>query len=426
MRIFLSSFLAMSLATLFSDFAVHLQSPEFHEEARHPEHPHAFSRRRKLPLPALVAVLLSGLRKSVQTELDEFFAHLQQQAQLARQVTEQAFAQARGKLAATAIPSLNDWLIARAESDGYLRRWHGLRLVAADASPLRLGLRASHQPRAANADQILFGLCLPGADLMLAATLHSPGESERQMLFEQLHRLSSRDLLLLDRGYPCRWLVALLTQRQIPFCMRVEQKSGGFACVRAFLRSGLAEHIATLPPADDADVRDYGCPATPVQVRLVRHVASTGAVRVLMTNLLDSTKFPAELFGDLYHHRWRIEETFKRLKHRLNFEHVSGLSQLAVLQDVAAKVLCDNLQTLIALEACQQHAVPPTRRINHAAAISILKPLMPSLLLGRSIASLLSDAMALIAKRTYSHRARRSNPRQPRPKPHKFMTNKPC
>jgi hypothetical protein len=82
-----------------------------------------------------------------------------------------------------------------------------LRLLAADASTVCLGLRASHQP---------------GADLMLAATLHSPSESERQMLFEQLHRLSPRDLLLLDRGYPCRWLAALLTQRQIPFCMRVE------------------------------------------------------------------------------------------------------------------------------------------------------------------------------------------------------------
>ena len=426
MRIFLSSFLVMSLSVLFADFAVHLQSAEFHQDARHPEHPHAFSRRRKLPLPALVAVLLSGLRKSVQTELDEFFAHLQQQVQLARQVTEQAFAQARVKLAATAIPSLNDWLIDRAETDGYITRWHGLRLVAADASTLRLGLRASHQPRAASADQILFGLCLPGADLMLAATLHSPGESERQMLFEQLHRLSPRDLLLLDRGYPCRWLAALLTQRQIPFCMRVEKQAGGLACVQAFLRSGLSELIVTLPPADAADVRDYGCPATPVQVRLVRHVASTGAVRVLMTNLLDSTEFPAELFGDLYHQRWRIEETFKRLKHRLNLEHVSGLSQLAVLQDVAAKVLCDNLHTLIVLEACKQHQVPPARRINHAAAFSILKPVMPSLVLGGSIASLLSDAMALMAKRTYSHRAGQSNPRKPRPKPHKFMTNKPC
>ena len=37
---------------------------------------------------------------------------------------------------------------------------------------------------------------------------------------------------------------------------------------------------------------------------------------------------------------------FKRLKHRLNLEHVSGLSQQAVVQDVAAKILTDNLYAL--------------------------------------------------------------------------------
>lgn len=56
--------------------------------------------------------------------------------------------------------------------------------------------------------------------------------------------------------------------------------------------------------------------------------------------LFDSTLFPASQFADLYHQRWRIEEAFRRLKHRLGLEHVSGLSQLAVEQDVAAKVLC--------------------------------------------------------------------------------------
>src|SRR3990167_4483351 len=50
-------------------------------------------RQRKLPLPALVALM--GMRKSVQSELDEFFAHLNKHAQLASKVSEQAFAQAR-------------------------------------------------------------------------------------------------------------------------------------------------------------------------------------------------------------------------------------------------------------------------------------------------------------------------------------------
>ena len=109
----------MSLNSLFVDLAARLRSAEFLLHAAHPDHPTAFTRQRKLPLPALVALMLSGMRKSIQSELDEFFAHLNNQAQLVRQVSEQAFAQARAKLSLTAIPLLNDWLIERAERDGF-------------------------------------------------------------------------------------------------------------------------------------------------------------------------------------------------------------------------------------------------------------------------------------------------------------------
>ena len=91
-----------------------------------------------------------------------------------RSLTEQTLGQARVKLASTAIPPPNDWLIDRADTDGYIRRWLGLRLVDAYASTLPLGLRASHESPAASSDQILFGFCLPGANLILAATLSQP------------------------------------------------------------------------------------------------------------------------------------------------------------------------------------------------------------------------------------------------------------
>ena len=35
----------------------------------------------------------------------------------------------------------------------------------------------------------------------------------------------------------------------------------------------------------------------------VRHVAPNGKVRVLMTNLFDTRRFPASAFGELYHKR---------------------------------------------------------------------------------------------------------------------------
>ena len=70
--------------------------------------------------------MLTGMRMrmSIQAELDTFFAHLRQQAQLVPEVSEQAFSQARAKLSLTAIPRLNDWLIARAEpSATTCRHW---------------------------------------------------------------------------------------------------------------------------------------------------------------------------------------------------------------------------------------------------------------------------------------------------------------
>ena len=418
------------LTVLFQDFAARLCSSEFLDDARHADHPTAFSRCRKLPLATLVAVMLTGMRMSVQAELDTFFAHLRQQAQLVHAVSEQAFAQARAKLSLTAIPRLNDWLISRAAQDGFVPRWRGLRLVAADASTMRFGLRASHVKRAALADQILFGLFLPGPDLMLAASLHNVHErGERQFLFQHLDRLSPDDLLLLDRGYPCRWLVAVLNDRAIKFCMRVDNSSG-FTCVRAFMRSDALEQVVMLPAPNKRDALDYECPRKPQRVRLVRNVSPSGEQRVLMTNLFDDKLYPADCFAELYHQRWGIEEAFKRLKHRLNLEHVTGLTQQAVAQDVAAKIVCDNLQALVALTAHADANLPDSKRVNHAYAHTALKPLMPSLLLGgiigRKVTKLLRTVLHLIAGRTYQHRQNLSKQRSPGPKPHKTMSQKNC
>ena len=418
----------MPLSVIFSELAAYIASPDFLLTARHPDHPTAFTRDRKLPLASLVAVLLCGMRLSIQAELDRFFASLRQQAQLVRHVSEQAFSQARTKLSLTAIPLLNDWLIERVHHYGFVPQWRGLRVVAADASTVRFGLRASHVKGAALADQILFAMFLPGADLTLAASLYRMSDNnERQMLFEHLDRLSSTDLLLMDRGYPCGWIVSVLNQRGIPFCMRVE-KSGnaGFACVRDFLRGGLTEKIVTLPAPKKRDANDYGCTRVPQTVRLVRHIAANGAARVMMTNLLDAERFPASCFGELYHQRWDIEETFKRIKGRLSLEHVSGLSQQTVVQDVAAKVLCDNLQALTSKSAHTRADLPQSVRINHAFAHTALKPLLPALLLAMKVGRRLITLLQLIAKENYRHREGISKPRKPRPKPHKHMTQKQC
>lgn len=55
-----------------------------------------------------------------------------------------------------------------------------------------------------------------------------------------------------------------------------------------------------------------------------------------------------------------------------------------MVQDVAAKIVCDNLQALVALTARADADLPANKRINHAYAHTALKPLMPILLLDGS------------------------------------------
>lgn len=184
-------------------------------------------------------------------------------------------------------------------------------MVAADASVLMPALRARYPVRMASADQRLFALYLPGAELCLHARLYGAQVPERQMLFYALEQLGPGDVQVLDRGYPASWLVAHLLDRGISFCMRCD-KANGWEAMRDFLQSHQNEAIVQLRAPSAQDSKDYECSGAAPQVRLVRCVSSTGQVRVMATNL-PAQDFPASVFGELYHQRWRIEEAFKRL-----------------------------------------------------------------------------------------------------------------
>ena len=100
-----------------------------------------------------------------------------------------------------------------------------------------------------------------------------------------------------------------------------------------------------------------------------------------MTNLLDARRYPAEQFGALYHRRWRVEEAFKRIKHRLRLEAPSGLNYLAFQQDFAAKVLADNLSQLLSAETETPDArrrVPPQSNLRPGQCSQLKPPCMPN------------------------------------------------
>ncbi|MEF8752506.1 MAG: IS4 family transposase [Accumulibacter sp.] len=401
-------------------FSKYLVSQAFFLHARLSEK--AFSRTGVLSFARLMACLLGGYTSKVQSELDAFFANLANRAELLRKVSAQAFAQARKQVSATAFGLLNDQFLTLVDEQFGFPLWNGLRVVAGDATVLRLTLFGKTRDGKSFArhvvDAIGFALYLPGIEMTLAAKLYSPDVGERQMLFEHLDKLRDNDILVLDRGYPAYWLFAALTQRGRHFCMRAD--SLNFGAVRTFRRSGLVEQIVTLPAPGKQDALDYEIAATPCKVRLIRQVFGQ-KVRVLVTSLLDRDAYPAHQFGALYHSRWRIEEAFRRIKHRLALEHLSGMSWLAAQQDFGAKVLCDNLNAL-AVHAASEALDPNTRAryfINRGDTFSRIKRTLGRWLLqGLDALDNVASVFNQLIKNLVQIKPNRSYPRDFTNKPH--------
>ena len=382
----------------------------------------AFSRTGILSFPRLIACLLGGYTSKVQSELDAFFANLANRADLAREVSAQAFATARKQVSVAAFSLLNDHFLTLVDAQFGFPLWHGLRVVAGDATDLHLTLFGKTRDGKRSVRHKIeakgFALYLPGIEMTLAARLYSTDVGERQMLFEHLDKLRHNDLLVLDRGYPAYWLFAALWQRKLHFCMRVD--SLNFNVIKTFSRSGLLEQIVTLPAPCKQDALDYEIARTPCQVRLIRQ-GFGHKVRVLVTSLLDLDAYPAAAFGALYHSRWRIEEAFKRLKHRLALEHLSGMSWLAAQQDFGAKILCDNLNAL-AVHAASESLDPNTRAryfINRGDTFSRIKRTLGRWLLqGINALDNVASVFDELIKNLVQIKPNRSSPRNFTKKPH--------
>ena len=366
--------------------------------------------------------------------LDDFFGSLGGGPGFVRGISDRGFAKARDHLSVPGLQKLNTHAINLADSMGLVPRWRGLRVVAGDASVLHAALR-SYTPKAAAAgkpqklaaapSQRLFSLYLPGSELTLFAQLHSDKTGERQMLVEALSHLLPGDVLVLDRGYPATWLVALLNEMKIKFCMRCDSSRSGWTHQRRLLGSDKSELVVRLSKPTKRDVKDFGLSGQAPELRLVRHVTSEGKLWMLATNL-PAKEFPAEVFGELYHKRWRIEECYKRLKHVQKIESASGLTQQALEVDIQAKVLADNLTSLVCAGAVQQTGdqseAANARLCNRTYAARCIRHVLTRLVLGVGcVATLLEQAFALLkataVKRRPGRNAQRPNNRtKPHPK----------
>lgn len=296
-------------------------------------------------------MLFRGIKSSLQRELDSFYKSVLHTDYNIRSVTKGALSQSRKKLKPEAFKEINDVACSSFYSGAPYHQWNGHRLLSVDGSRLHLPNHESVKEE--------FGEYFVGRNgdspvsMALISLLYDPlnlltidsqiggwHESEQSLFLRHVDKLQRGDLLLADRGYPSIYFFYLLRSKGVEFCFRM--KEDWWLPVRSFVESGQKEMIIELSlPSRDVK-KSHGIDfksESPVRCRLVLIELENGEKEVLCTSLIDSERYPYDLFKELYHLRWGIEEGYKLLKERLDLEDFSGKTAKAVKQDFHAKIL---------------------------------------------------------------------------------------
>jgi len=164
-----------------------------------------------------------------------------------------------------------------------------------------------------------------------------------------------------------------------------------------------------------------------LKLRLIR-IQKKDQVQVLITSLIDRKQYPMEIFHELYHRRWPVEEDYKTFKCRLELENFSGKSALSVYQDFHAKVFTKNLVWIMAFpanNALQQNCEGRkyNYQINFTQALSKSKGVIGLLFheTVSKIAQLISELQDIFQRTIEPIRPERKYPRNHRASVRKFF-----
>ncbi|HOZ98302.1 MAG TPA: IS4 family transposase [Niabella sp.] len=378
-----------------------------------------FSRNRKLTFAHLIVLLVQGLTRSLQRELNSFYQKLQNEDFSIQYIVKSSFTKARAKLKHTAFVELNKVCLKPFYDEAPYRTWHGYRLLAVDGSTAMLpnskdiqaefGLTSfgpyADSPRSVARCSVLYDVLNL---TVLDAQLDQYKVSERQLAYQHLPSVNAEtDIILFDRGYPGVGFMHKLQQTNIKFIIRLREN--WWLEARKMITEGIDDQEVTYATKNGKELK----------CRLVLVDLSNGQKAVVATNLFDKEKFPADIFQDLYHLRWNIEEGYKLFKTRANLEAFSGKTALSVRQDFFAKVFMMSLAAVLSFpieerirKEQSQTKHKNKQKINRTNALAFIKYNMIELILKQKIRKGLSALDKILSKTKEIVRPGRTNPRK--------------
>jgi hypothetical protein len=308
----------------------------------------SFSRKRKLPFPLVISMLLRLVKKSLAIECELLSLDPEHIPP-----SKQAFSKARYKISHQCFQEfLDDTLAGTYTQDPTYGTWRGYRVIGGDGSSLRLP----------DSKQVLqaFGRFKPnGTDgrmpplarvslfvdlltsMVCSARLARWDVGEQTLAQEQLpevvekmRALKQEQLLFIyDRGYPSLKFIQQHKVLGVDFIFRLQK--GAYKALWERVERGETDFIDELTTKDGT-----AC------VRVVAIKLRTGEIDILITSLFCQTLFSWQDLCRIYALRWHIEECYKRLKISAELENFSGTGLEAVLQEFWAHLVMCNVLSL--------------------------------------------------------------------------------
>jgi len=311
----------------------------------------SFTRKRKMPFENLLFFMLNSVKKSIQIELTDYMGLFTTH----KNITKSAYCQQRMNLKHEAFIELNDDLVNGFYDKADYKRWAGFRLMCIDGSTLMLpysdkirnefGVNSDNNNIPMARVTTLYDLL---NEVIVDSLMWPNNSAEINMAVKHFQKLKQGDLLILDRCFGARWLFYTLLNNKIDFVIRIQHGFG--EDVDSFWDSKETSKIINVKELPKKSKQRAG-KIKPFKFRLVKVLLENGETEVLATSLLDESKYPPEIFKELYFLRWGIETNYNHLKNHIEISNFSGYTPWVIRQDFYANMLISNMQSMIIKDA---------------------------------------------------------------------------
>lgn len=326
----------------FSEFAKSIvKSTEFMLKFRRT--PKDFIRNRKLSFSMNILLILSALKHSIQTGIDQFLIDTDA---VFDTYSKQAFSKGRQRILPEAFLELHKKSAEFFYNEADYETYFGHRVLAVDGSKINLPynrelLDIYGSQKSTNGLIQSLVSCLTDVmnnviiDGIMAPFDSSERELAKQNITNSVNMLTDNDMILFDRGYPSSELMQFLDKNGSKYIMR---------CDATFLGKIFKTHIEN----DFVTTHKFVKSGITLTFRVVRFPISDGTTEILVTNILD--EFDIADFKQLYNLRWGIEKTYNCIKNKFELESFSGTKPICILQDFYANLMLYNALAMVMYE----------------------------------------------------------------------------